>query len=144
MQLELPGDAPFSAPSTYCALANGAVRLVDPRIRTSSEYELAAIGNPTSPHDGAMQFSSACGLDAAVRAAEHPIFEELGRANRRFAQRCLGDEAPKLLGAAIKAFGDARASCRSARGRDPLLEALFARARSDDAMSTQHGKKVAT
>lgn len=174
LQLELPGDAPFSAPSTYCGLADGAVRLLDPRIRTSSDFELAGLGpqelhdhhsSPPAhasgrasgqhehehpqhhgralgastqmvarpfPSDGAIRFASACELSVATSAAEHPIFDELGRANRGFAQRCLGTEAPRLLTEAIRAFGTARATCASVRDRDPLMELLVARASPDD------------
>lgn len=136
MQLELPGDSLFSAPSTLCAFANGAVRLLDPRIRTSSDHELAAVPASAAP-DRPLRVDGVCALAATTRAAEHAVFAELGAQNRLFAQRCLGKERPRLLGAAIRAFAAARTTtgCRAARPSSTVVEALFAKAASDDAMS---------
>ena len=86
LQLELPGDSRFSAPSTACGVANGAVRLLDPRILQTSDFTLAGILN-SSAHP--LRFSSACELGAILSAATDPTFAMLGEANRRYAQRCL-------------------------------------------------------
>jgi hypothetical protein len=130
LQLEMPGDGLFSVPSTLCGIANGAVRLLDPRIRMTADFELA--GLDTSPRDRPIRVSTPCELAAATAASAHSVVEAFGVQSRLFAQRCLGSELPTLLAVAIRAFAAERAKCDQPGVADALVETLLARASSTD------------
>ena len=123
MQLELPGDSRFSAPSTICAMAHGTMRALDPRILTNADFTLAAVPK-ASQH--AFKFSSPCELDALANASIHPIAATLAAATRRYSRACLGIESHRLLGVTLRTFAAAREACGApASVADAIVDAIL-------------------
>ena len=127
MQLELPGDSRFSAPSTICSMAGGAVRVLDPRILTAPAYQLAGVPR-ASQH--AFRFASPCELDAIANASAQPLAGVLAAASRRHARVCLGAEFHSFMGAALHAFAVARKACGADEAADAVVK-LILRSRPD-------------